>query len=83
MSASPTGPSPAGASSPGDGRITRADIESKLRDMRGEVQETAEAAKVPILAIAGGVAAAVVVLAFLLGKRRGRRKSTVVEIRRV
>ena len=64
-------------------RITRADIEAKLRDLRGEVQETAEAAKTPILAIAGGVAATVVLLAFLLGKRRGRRKSTVVEIRRV
>jgi hypothetical protein len=65
------------------GRITRADIEAKLRDMRGEVEQTAEAAKAPILAVAGGVATAVVVLAFLLGKRRGRRKSTVVEIRRV
>ena len=65
------------------GRITRADIEGKLRDMRGEVQETAEAAKAPILAIAGGVAAAIVIAAFLFGKRRGRRKSTVVEIRRV
>ncbi len=64
-------------------RITRADIEAKLREMRGEVEQTAEAAKTPILAVAGGVAAAVVVLAFLLGKRRGRRKSTVVEIRRV
>lgn len=66
-----------------NGRITRADIEAKLRQMRGEVDKTAEAAKVPIMAVAGGVAAAVVVLAFLLGKRRGRRKSTVVEIRRV
>ena len=66
-----------------NGRITRGDIEAKLRQMRGEVDKTAEAAKVPIMAIAGGVAAAVVVLAFLLGKRRGRRKSTVVEIRRV
>ncbi len=65
------------------GRITRADIEGKLRDMRGEVQETAEAAKAPIMAIAAGVAAVVVIGAFLLGKRRGRRKSTVVEIRRV
>ncbi|HTJ74872.1 MAG TPA: hypothetical protein VL337_05860 [Acidimicrobiales bacterium] len=66
-----------------NGRITRGDIEAKLRQMRGEVDKTAEAAKVPIMAVAGGVAAAVVVLAFLLGKRRGRRKSTVVEIRRV
>ena len=64
-------------------RITRADIEGKLRDMRGEVEETAEAAKAPIMAIAAGVAAVVVIAAFLLGKRRGRRKSTVVEIRRV
>jgi len=70
-------------SPPGGGRITRADIEGKLREMRGEVEETAEAAKTPILAIAGGVAAAIVIVAFLFGKRRGRRKSTVVEIRRV
>ncbi len=65
------------------GRITRADIEGKLRDMRGDVEETAEAAKAPIMAIAAGVAAVVVIAAFLLGKRRGRRMSTVVEIRRV
>ena len=65
------------------GRITRADIEGKLRDMRGDVEETAEAAKAPILAIAAGVAAVVVIAAFLLGKRRGRRKSSVIEIRRV
>ncbi len=65
------------------GRITRADIEAKLREMRGEVVETAEAARTPILAIAGGVAVAIVIVAFMLGKRRGRRKSTVVEIRRV
>ncbi len=70
-------------SPPAQGRITRADIEAKLRDMRGDVEQTAEAAKAPILAIAGGIASAVVITAFLLGKRRGRRKSTVVEIRRV
>jgi hypothetical protein len=66
-----------------NGKITRGDIESKLHEMRGDVEESAEAAKTPIMAIAGGVAVAVVLLAFLLGKRRGRRKSTVVEIRRV
>ena len=66
-----------------NGKITRADIEAKLNEMQGEVQESAEAAKTPIMAIAGGVAVAVILVAFLLGKRRGRRKSTVVEIRRV
>lgn len=65
------------------GRITRADIEAKLRDMRGEVDKTAEAAKAPLAAIAGAAAVLVVAASFLLGKRRGRRKSTVVEIRRV
>ncbi len=66
-----------------NGRITRAEIESKLREMKGEVTDTAEAAKVPLMAIAGGVVAVIVIAAFFLGKRRGRRKSTVVEIRRV
>jgi hypothetical protein len=66
-----------------EGRITRADIEGKLRDMRGEVEQTAEAAKAPIMAIGAGVAAVIVIAAFLMGKRRGRRRSTVVEIRRV
>jgi len=68
---------------PTDGRITRADIEERLRDMRGDVEETTEAARTPIMAIAGGVVVAVVLIAFMLGKRRGRRRSTVVEIRRV
>jgi len=71
------------ATPPGRGRITRSDIEGKLREMRGDVEETAEAAKAPIMAIAGGVAVAIVIVAFMLGKRRGRRRSTVVEIRRV
>ena len=66
-----------------NGKITRADIESKLHDMRGDVEESAEAAKTPILAVAGGVAVAIVIVVYLLGKRRGRRRSTVVEIRRV
>ncbi len=67
----------------GGRRITRSDIEAKLRDMRGEVDKTTEAAKAPLAAIAGAAAVAVVLLSFFLGKRRGRRKSTVVEIRRV
>ena len=65
------------------GRLTRGDIEAKLHEMRGDVEETAQEAKTPLLAIAGGVAVAIVIVAFMLGKRRGRRKSTVVEIRRV
>jgi len=64
-------------------RITRADIESKLREVRGEVEEKGEAAKSTGLTVALIGVAAIVGVAFLLGRRRGRRKSTVVEIRRV
>lgn len=63
--------------------VTRDDIEAKLRQIKGEVNETAEEAK-PILT-AAAVAAAVVLIAgvYLLGRRRGKKKTTIVEIRRV
>ncbi|MGI8684336.1 MAG: hypothetical protein ACR2MO_04475 [Acidimicrobiales bacterium] len=66
-----------------DGPITRRTIESKLREIRGEVDSTAESAR-PYVMIAGVVVAvAVVGMAYLLGKRKGKRKTTLVEIRRV
>jgi LPXTG-motif cell wall-anchored protein len=65
------------------GRVTRGDIESKLRQIRGEAVKTGESAKSAGIVVAGVVAVAFVGLAFFLGKRRGRRKSTIVEIRRV
>jgi hypothetical protein len=73
--------SPAG-SGPG-GRIEIGDIEAKLEDIRGDTTETAERAK-PTLMI-GAIAGTVVLvgIAFWLGRRRGRRKSTWVEIRRL
>ncbi len=68
-------------SGPG-GRITRDDIRAKLGELQGDVNETAQHAR-PVLTYVGvGAAVAVVVAAFLLGRSRGRRKSTVVEIRR-
>lgn len=65
------------------GRVTRADIESKLRQIRGEAERTGESAKSMGMIVGGAIGVAVVGLAFFLGKRRGRRKSTIVEIRRV
>ncbi len=66
-----------------DRPVTRADIEAKLQEIRGEVDNTATEAK--SYALTAGIVAAVVLIggAYLLGRRRGRRKSTVVEIRRV
>ena len=67
-----------------DGRtITRDDIEAKLRELQGDVQAGADGVKalVPIVVAVGVVV--VVGVAFLLGRRRGRLKTTIVEIRRV
>jgi LPXTG-motif cell wall-anchored protein len=66
-----------------EGKVTKADIEAKLRDIRGDVDETAEAARSYLL-IAGAVGAVVLLgAAYLLGRRKGKKKTTVVEIRRV
>jgi len=64
-------------------KITRDDLEAKLREIAGEVDERVEDAKPNI--VAGAVVALVVVaiLAYLFGRRSGRVRSAVVEIRRV
>ena len=64
-------------------RITRDDLEDKFRELEGEAREQVESAR--STAITAGVIALVVLLllTFLLGRRKGRQRSTVVEIRRV
>jgi len=63
--------------------VTREDIEAKLRELRGEVEQTGQQAKQVGLYV--GVAAAVVVVGvvFWLGRRKGKKETTIVEIRRV
>lgn len=63
--------------------ITRADIEAKLREIKGEVDTTTTAAKPYAIAAGAAVIVAVVGLAFLMGKRKGRKRTTIVEVRRV
>jgi cobalamin biosynthesis Mg chelatase CobN len=64
-------------------KVTRDDIESKLRELRGEVDERVEEVKVPAIAIAVGVAVVTVVAAYWFGKRRGKKRQMVLEIRRL
>jgi hypothetical protein len=63
--------------------ISKADIEAKLATLKGGVDT--EINNVKGIAIAVGVTVAVVVVlaTFALGRRRGRRLATIVEIRRV
>ncbi len=64
-------------------KITRADLEAKLREVSGEAGETVEAAKPKIVGTAAAGLILVVIVAYLLGRRRGRKRSAIVEIRRV
>ncbi len=68
--------------SPVDDKISRDDIEAKLREIQGEVDDTAESAKGMAVAVGAALAVGAVVLIFILGKRRGKRKTTIVEVRR-
>ena len=72
-----------GATSAQQEGITRDDLAAKLRELEGGAREQAESAKGTI--VAAGVVAVVVLLllAFLLGRRAGKQRSTIVEIRRV
>lgn len=71
--------------SKGDARpVTRADIEAKLRQVQDQVtgvQRAATGARGQ--AAIAGLAVAIILLAFVLGRRRGSRSRAVVEIRRV
>ncbi|MDZ4825670.1 MAG: hypothetical protein SGJ13_04295 [Actinomycetota bacterium] len=64
-------------------KVTRDDLESKLRELRGDVDKRVETAKVSAITIAVGVAVVTVVAAYWFGKRKGKKRQTVLEIRRI
>jgi len=66
-----------------DERIDRDDIRAKFAQLGGGVQDTAAKARTPLLSAGAAAVVVLVVLAFLLGRRRGRASRTVVEVRRV
>lgn len=76
--ASPSAPAGSGP----DGRITPEDLRAKVEELAGGVEAQVQA-KLPLVKYAAVGGAVLVVLAiFMLGRRSGRRRSTVVEIRR-
>ena len=66
----------------GDDRVTREDLETELRDTFGDAGGRAGEARTPLLA-AVVVGAVLLGVAYLVGRRIGRRSSTTVEIRRI
>ena len=64
-------------------KVTREDIEGKLRELRGEVDSRVEDVKVSVTVVAVAVAVTAVVVAYWFGRRRTRKRQTVFEIRRI
>jgi len=68
---------------PREGQVTPADIRAKLAEIDGSVQTTAKAAAPVGIAAGAGAVLLLLVLAYLLGRRGGKKRRTVVEIRRI
>lgn len=64
-------------------KVTRDDIERELRKLQDDVQGRVDSKKSTLAtgAIVGGVL--LLLLFFFLGKRSGKKKTTLVEIRRL
>lgn len=64
-------------------KITRDDLESKFRELQRDVDDTAEQAMGMAVVVGAAAVVAVLAVAFVIGRRRGRKRTTIVEIRRV
>lgn len=69
--------------SPGTERITRDDIEAKFRELTGEVSDEVQSTRSQALTVGLALGVAFVAVVFLIGRRNGRRRSAVVEVRRL
>ena len=63
--------------------IQRDDLEAKMRELQGEVDETRRSATTNLAAVGAVVAVTVIAIAFLVGRRKGKKRTTILEIRRV
>ena len=64
-------------------KITPADLEGKLRALQGDIQGKVDGQKQNLVVIGGVVVTVMLLVFFLLGKRSGKKKTTLVEIRRI
>jgi hypothetical protein len=64
-------------------KITPQDIQNRFQALQDDLQGRVDEKKTSIAAVAAGAGVVLLLIFFLLGKRSGRKRSTVVEIRRV
>jgi hypothetical protein len=63
-------------------KITRADLEGKFKLLQDDIQGTADRNRSTLATYAAVAGGAVVILAFAFGRRSGRKRRSVLEIRR-
>jgi hypothetical protein len=63
--------------------VTADDLREKLSSLQDQLQGTVDDQKSTIATALAGAGIVLLVVIFLLGKRAGRKKSTIVEIRRI
>ena len=68
---------------PTNTKITPQDIENRLKALQGDVQGKVEDKKSTIATTAAAGGMVLLVIFFLLGRRSGKKRSAVVEIRRI
>ena len=64
-------------------KISADDLQSKLQSFQDGVQASVDDKKSTLMAAGGGALVILLVLFFLLGKRSGKKKTTLVEIKRI
>ena len=71
------------ASARPSGPITRDDLEAKLREVYSGVGDEVASTKNTVVTVAAVLGVILLVITFLLGVRGSKKKTTIVEIRRV
>ncbi len=66
-----------------ENRITREDLEDELRTTAGLSGESVVERRSSVVAVVVVVAVTLMTVAWLVGRRAGLRRSTVVEVRRI
>ncbi len=66
-----------------DRRISRDDLESSLKGLQNSVVGEVEQRKQQLLGLVAAGGVVLLVVFFLLGRRSGKRRTTMVEIRRL
>ena len=64
-------------------RVSRQDIQDKIDEIVDDLEQPARSAAETARLVAVGVVVGVVVIAYLWGRRAGRSKSAILELRRL